>query len=180
MSKTDSLELGGIKEMEKMLYLLATFDNETSKKIDDIQQKIKDIGIIDKQTPNIPNHITLTCYKPEDIDKVKKLFYDICLNTKSFNLDFDHIGLFGMRVMFLAPRVNYDLLKLYDSLNKNATHDSKEWTAHSTILISEEEDIIKVLPIVALNFKLINAKIEGISLYEFFPTKLISTYKLKT
>lgn len=164
---------------EKFLYLIATFDEETSKRMKEIECILNEAGIVGKQTPNIPYHITLTCYDTGREDEVKKLLQDVCTKTKSFDLSFNHIGLFGLKVMFLAPDVNYELLELYKNLDKDCIKGSKGWTAHATILIDEAENILKALPLVAQNFQQLNARVKSVSLYEFFPIRFIAEYNLQ-
>lgn len=159
---------------EKTLYLLATFDEETSKRVNEIQHIISEASIADMQTPNLPRHITLTCFDTSRENEIKKLLQDVCAKTKSFGLTFNHIGLFGLNVMFLAPNVNYELLDLYRSFDKDSIRDGRGWTAHMTILLGDDENIQKALPLIAKNFQQLNARVVSVSLYEFFPTRFIT------
>jgi 2'-5' RNA ligase len=111
-------------------------------------------------------------------DDVKQLLQDKCSKSKSFDLSFNHIGLFGLEVLFLAPDVNSELLELRKNCVTDYIKDKNEWTAHTTILIDEAENIQKALPIVAHNFQQLNARVESVSLYEFFPTRFIAKYSL--
>lgn len=158
---------------EKFLCLIATFDTETSKRMKEIERIVNEAGIIGKQTPDLPHHITLGYFDTSREDEIKQLLQDICAKTKSFDLTFNHIGLFGLKVMFLAPDVNYELLELHKNFNRNSIKSSKGWTAHATILIDEAENIQKALPLVSQNFQQLNATVESVSLYEFFPTRFI-------
>ena len=81
--------------------------------------------------------------------------------------------------MFLAPDVNYELLELHKNFDINRIKSSEGWTAHVTILIDEDNNIQKALPLVAQNFQQLNARVECVSLYEFFPTRFIAEYNLK-
>ncbi|MDF2592354.1 MAG: 2-5 ligase [Clostridia bacterium] len=164
---------------EKFLCLIATFDKETSKRMKEIEHIIYEAGIVGKQTPDIPHHITLAYFDTSREDEIKQLLQDVCAKTKSFDLAFNHIGLFGLRVMFLAPDVNYQLLELHKSFDKDCIKNSSGWTAHATILIDEAENIQKAIPLVAQNFQELNARVEGVSLYEFFPTRFIAEYSLQ-
>ena len=44
---------------DKFLCVMAQFDIETEQKLKELQQILKDNGFVGKQTPNLPNHITL-------------------------------------------------------------------------------------------------------------------------
>lgn len=163
---------------EKFLCLIATFDEETSKRMKEIEHIINEAGIVGNQTLDIPHHITMAYFDTSREDEIKQLLQDVCSKTKSFDLAFNHIGLFGMKVMFLAPDVNYQLLELHKSFDKDCIMNSTGWTAHATILIDEPEIIQKALPLVAQNFEELNARVESVSLYEFFPTRFIAECKL--
>ena len=164
---------------EKFLCLLATFDEETSRRMKEIEQIINQEGIIGKQTPNLPHHITLASFDISQEDEVKQLLQVICSKTESFNLEFNHIGLFGLKVLFLAPDVNYELLELHKNFDRFEIKNSRGWTAHATILIDDAENIQRALPIVAQNFQQLKAKVQSLSLYEFFPTRFIAKYTLR-
>ena len=81
--------------------------------------------------------------------------------------------------MFLAPDVNFELLNMFQNLNKNAIIDDRGWTAHATILINNEDEVMKAIPIASKCFEGIEGRITGLSLYEFFPTRHIADYRLK-
>lgn len=163
---------------DKFLCLIATFDEGTSKQMKEINQILNNAGIIGKQTPNLPHHITLGYFDTNLENEIKQQLEEVCAKTKSFDLSFNHIGLFGLKVLFLAPDVNYELLELHKNFDKDCIKDNQGWTAHTTILIDEAENIQKALPIVAQNFQRLNGKVESVSLYEFFPTRFIAKYTL--
>lgn len=164
---------------EKFLCLMATFDDESSKRINDIEQAIKETGIAGKQTPNLPPHITLASFDISSEAEVKQKIQKVTNEIESFNLSFNHIGLFGLKVMFLAPDVNYELLELHKQFNDISIKSDRGWTAHVTVLIDDSKNIQKALPLVAQNFKQIKARVESLKLYEFFPTRFIGEFNLK-
>lgn len=164
---------------DKLLYAIAVFDEETLKYMEGIQNVIKEAGIAGQQTPGIPHHITLASYDTSREEEIKELLEEVCSKTRSFDLAFNHIGLFGLRVMFLAPDVNYELLELHNKLDKSSIPDSRGWTAHVTLLIDEDQNIQKAIPLAAQNFGYFKARIESVRLYEFFPSRFIGEYKLQ-
>ena len=164
---------------EKFLCIIATFDKETSKRMREIYHTLTEAGIIGKQTTDLPHHITLAYFDTSHEDEIKELLQEVCGRTKSFDLYFNHIGLFGLKVLFLAPNVNYELLELHKDLDSDGIKSSEEWTAHTTILIDEAEIIQKALPLVAQSFKQLNGRVESVSLYEFFPTRFIAKFSLQ-
>jgi 2'-5' RNA ligase len=164
---------------DKFLCVIATFDEDTSKQMKEIEFAIKELGISGKQTQDVPHHITLEYFDTSQEEVIKQLLNEVASNTKAFYLNFNHIGLFGLNVLFLAPDVNYELLELYCRFKRESSDTNHNWTAHATLLIDEEENIQKALEIVAKKFKHLGSKVEKLSLYEFFPTKFIAEYKLQ-
>lgn len=162
---------------DKFLCVMAQFDIETEQKLKEIQQILKDKGFVGKQTPNLPNHITLGSF---DILKEAMIIEKIKMVSKQFHkfdIKLNNIGLFGLNVLFIAPSVNHELLNLQENFNEDFA-DGLGWTPHTTMLIDDQETILKALPYVAENFKSFTGRIEAISLYEFWPTRFILEEKL--
>lgn len=80
-------------------------------------------------------------------------------------------------VLFIAPSVNNELFYLQQCFNLNRL-DQLSWVAHTTMLIDEPEQVQKAIPILAKSFNSFIARIERISLYEFFPARFIAEEKL--
>ena len=76
--------------------------------------------------------------------------------------------------------MNFELLNLEKALFNDCGNGVHNWTDHATLLIDEPEKILQAIQIVTETFQPFAAKIESLSLYEFFPARLISRYKLST
>lgn len=162
---------------DKFLCVMAQFDIETEQKLKEIQHILKDKGFVGKQTPNLPNHITLGSF---DISQEAMIIEKIKVVSKQihkFEIKLNNIGLFGLNVLFIAPSVTHELLNLQQHFNQDFA-DGLGWTPHTTMLIDNQETILKALPYVAENFKSFTGRIEAISLYEFWPTRFILEEKL--
>ena len=162
----------------KALYLLAQFDDETQDILSSYYETLQHHGLIGKQTKNIPYHFTLGC---KDINCEKQLINqmsEICTQTEIIDICLAHPGLFGLNVLFIAPNMNFELLKLQHRFFENCGYGCHLWTPHATILLDDQENILKALPIVSENFKPFRAQIISIGLYEFFPTRCIKEFKL--
>jgi 2'-5' RNA ligase len=162
---------------DRFLCVMAQFDIETEQKLKEIQKILKDNGFVGKQTPNLPNHITLGSF---DISQEAMIIEKIKMVSKQFNkfdIKLNNIGLFGLDVLFIAPSVNHELLNLQQHFNQYFA-DGLGWTPHTTMLIDNQETILKALPYVVDNFKSFTGRIESISLYEFWPTRFILEEKL--
>ena len=77
----------------------------------------------------------------------------VCAKTKAFDIGLTHIGLFGLRVLFLAPTVTTQLLDLYKDLAPcaeiNACHN---WVPHATVFMDDPNNIQTAILIVAQSF----------------------------
>ncbi|WP_346961864.1 2'-5' RNA ligase [Clostridium sp.] len=162
---------------DKFLCVMAQYDKETELKLKEIQKLLLNNGFVGKQTPNLPNHITLGSFDISQEELVKEKVRRVSEQVHGFDIKLNNIGLSGLDVLFIAPSVNYELLNLHQYFN-NDYADGFGWTAHTTMLIDDHETIQKALPYVADNFRSFNGKIESISLYEFSPTRFILEEKL--
>lgn len=162
---------------EKLLYALATFDDETAAHIKQLEHILNENGITGRQTPEIPHHITLGCYEPDKEAEIKRLVQEVCAGARSFEVSLAHIGLFGLDVLFLTPIMNESLLDLFRCFH-GGNPDVGNWTPHATLLIDDAEAILKALPLAAAHFKPRKARVTGVSLYEFFPARFITACPL--
>ena len=58
---------------EKFLCLIATFDEEAAKRMKEIEHTLYEAGIVGKQTPNLPHHITLAYFDTSFENEAKQL-----------------------------------------------------------------------------------------------------------
>jgi 2'-5' RNA ligase len=148
---------------------MAGYDEITEKNLASIQNELYNVGFVGTHTKNLPQHITLGTFPLEKEAEIKTLIKRIAEVTESFDITFNHIGIFGgSNVLFIAPDPNVRLLNL-----KEYFGDSYDWTPHSTMLIDEPNKVFDALPIVANKFSAFQGKVENIHLYEFGPTRHI-------
>lgn len=161
----------------KFLCVMAQYDEETEQKLKKIQKILLDNGFKGKQTPNLPNHITLGTFEISEEEILKEKIKRVSNNFQSFDIKLNNIGLFGLDVLFIAPLVSHELLSLQQYFSSKYA-DDLDWTAHTTMLIDIPDVIQRALPLLAENFKGFRGRIESISLYEFWPTRFIMEEKL--
>lgn len=161
----------------KFLCVMAQYDEETEQKLKKIQKILLDNGFKGKQTPNLPNHITLGTFEISEEEILKEKIKRVSNNFQSFDIKLNNIGLFGLDVLFIAPLVSHELLSLQQYFSSKYA-DDLDWTAHTTMLIESSDVIQRALPLLAENFKGFRGRIESISLYEFWPTRFIIEEKL--
>ena len=165
--------------MDKKLYILAELDNDTQNVIKKYEKIIFDNGFVGDQTKDIPYHITMGEYPIECENDLKILLDKIYLEYKEFNISYSGFGLFKLNVLYLNPCMNIKLIELYNFVNKINSYKDNDLSAHTTLYIDEPENVINILPKIVENSEKINGKIKYISLYEFFPKRLIKRIELK-
>ncbi len=155
----------------RFLCVMAGYDETTEEYLRGIQQKLYDGGYTGEHTKNLPQHITLGTFEVEREEEIKELVRIAANETKEFSITFNHVGIFGgAKVLFIAPDRNRDLLELKEKFG-----DSLNWTPHTTMLIDQPERIYEAIPLVMENFKAFEGKVTSLHLYEFWPTRFIST-----
>lgn len=158
----------------KLLCVMAGYDDDTEKYLSEIQNKLYEKGFRGTHTKDIPQHITIGTFDIEKEDELVNLLNSIAQNTNSFDITFNHIGIFnGSEVLFVAPDANRNLIEL-----KQMFEDSIDWTPHTTMLIDEPDVIFKAMPIVLDSFESFKGKIDKVYLYEFWPANEILSVNL--
>lgn len=156
---------------DKALYVLAGFDDESEKRLSDLQNKLYKCGFTGTQTKNIPMHITLGSFPTDKEAELTEQLERLAKETESFEIVFSHVGLFaGSKIMFIAPNTGEKLLAL-----KKNFGESPAWTSHTTMLIDEPEVIAEALPVIMKEFASFGGRVTTLHLYEFFPTRHILT-----
>lgn len=163
---------------EKLLYVMAQLDPVTCEKMRSIDRLLCKLGIEVKKPPKVPYHITLGSFPVSQEDQIKRLVEDVCKGVRRFSLSYNHIGLFGLNVLFFGPDVNEQLLQLQQPFEEKRIrlHD---WTAHTTLMMDEPDVILRALPVVTEQFTSLHATVDSVSLYEFWPSRLITECRLE-
>jgi 2'-5' RNA ligase len=164
--------------LDKKLYLITELDDESQIEIKKIEKIIIENGLIGKQTKDIPYHITLCSFSVDMENYLNNLMEKLCKIFKKININFSSLGLFGLNVLFMNPNLNIELIEIYNYVKEKSFEKDRDLAAHLTLIIDEPENIIKILPKIAENYKGLNGKIKYISLYEFFPMRFIKRIEL--
>ena len=158
----------------KLLCVMAGYDEDTEKYLSEIQIKLFEQGFKSTQTKNIPQHITIGTFDIEKEDELINILNSISQKIKSFEITFNHIGIFnGSKVLFVAPDTNKNLIEL-----KEMFDDNIDWTPHTTMLMNEPDVIFEAMPFVLDNFNSFRGKIDKVYLYEFWPANEILSINL--
>ncbi len=140
---------------------------------------LKTAGFAGTQTQGIPHHLMMASFDPAREEEINHMLQQVCGTTPCFSLPFHHIGLFGLKVLFLAPDVNAELLSLHQKLSLGQPDGENGWSAHATLLIDEPEAILKALPIVADHFKGFTAEVKVSPSMSFFRPALSRNTRFK-
>ncbi len=170
----------GGESLDRYLCVLATFDEEARKRIEGMNQRLREAGFTGRQTLGIPPHITLHSYPFTDREEVTAQVENAARSSAAFSVDFRSLGLFGLEVLFLAPDANYHLLDIHEELAKGSIESTRGFTPHATLLIEDPKVILQALPIVAEGFQGFSARVSHLQLFSFFPATLHGVYPLKT
>jgi 2'-5' RNA ligase len=168
------------KMPEKHIFVLAQYDLDTQRRLDDLYQVLINHGFIGTQTKGIPYHITLGTFHPEDEAEVVQRAQAAACVTKAFSLRLSYIGLFGLDVMFIAPAARHALLRLHhEILPSGGSADEHPWVAHTTLLMDKPDTIHRAIPVAAAHFTPFEAQVIKLGVYEFFPEREIGEYPLQ-
>ncbi len=158
----------------KFLCVLAEYDRETQRRVEELRQRLCAAGFTGRQTQGIPHHITMGTFPIAEKETVRRLTKEAAAQNGPFSVNFSHLGVFGGgNVLFLAPDVNRELLACREHFG-----DSAAWTPHTTLLIEDPSEICRAMPLALEAFEEFRGRVESLSLYEFFPAGLICRYTL--
>ena len=164
---------------DKRVYLLAQFDAATEQRLTGIYEELARAGYVGQQTPGVPYHFTMGSFPVEREAGVLERAREVCRRTNAFDINLSHIGLFGLRVLFIAPAMNGALLSLRNALvPEEPATGCHEWVAHATLLMDEPDIIHGAIPVVARHFEPFQARVVSVGIYEFFPARFIEHCRL--
>ena len=163
----------------KALYVLAGYDDETEKRLSEIQKRLYEQGFSGVQTKDIPMHFTMGSYAPAKEAELKERLQRIAGTHKAFTAEFNHVGLFRLPandVLFVAPEVGREMLSLKDEFADS--EDEFSWSPHTTILIDSPEVIQKATQLVLKELPIPKGSVTVLHLYEFWPARHILSVRL--
>jgi 2'-5' RNA ligase len=159
-------------ENKKFLTVMAVFDNETQKKLAQMQSKIIEQVGNGTQTMGIPFHLTLGSYPTEKQDELVFRIKEIASSTTSFEVSLIRYNTFSDKVLFLEPTVPQELLRLRGCFECDYAN-GYDWVPHATLFCGEAVEIQRAKGLLPQISEPMNTRIVGIELGEFFPPKKI-------
>ena len=162
---------------DKFLTVFAVFDDITQRKLKTLQDEVISLGCLGTQTMGIPFHISLGSFEVEREQELIAKIKEVCSQKGEFAISLNKVNHFGNKVLFIEPEDSIKLRELHDLFDGNFA-DGLPWHAHTTIFCDREERVIEAKECLNNIFQPINAKITGIQMGEFFPTRMIIAEKL--
>lgn len=172
--------MGVIWMDEKRLFLLALPDEATERSLTDVHAALLGAGICDSPEPEFPFHLTLADFALEDEQAALERAREVCAKTPAFDLQLSNIGMFGLKVLFIAPAPNRELLALHDALMPEAEAvGAHQWVPHITMMLDmPEESVLDAVKLVADAFVPAAAHFSRVAAYEFAPARLVGVFDL--
>lgn len=159
---------------EKFITVMAIFDGETQKKLEELNVLMKEKFGEDGKTQGIPYHISLGSYAPEDTEMIVERIKRVAGETKSFTVIFEGLQHFGNVVRFIKPQMSEELMNLHLHFDSDYANGYPEWAAHATVYIHKQPTELELTDALQEKLEALKeARIVGIELGEFFPAKFI-------
>ena len=163
---------------DKFLTVFAIFDEDTQKLLQEHQNAIFDLGLKGTQTMGIPFHLTLGSFPVELENELKARIKEVCAKYSSFYIPLARVNHFNNVVLFAEPEVNEELMTLHNLFDNNYANGFP-YHPHATIFCGSPEEVELAKTEFTKRFIPINAKIVGIEMGEFFPTRMIISEPLQ-
>lgn len=165
---------------EKRLYLLALPDEETDRSLTAIHAALRGAGICANSETDFPFHLTLADFAISQEAEALQRAQEVCSRTPAFELQLTHLGLFGLKVLFIAPAPTLELLALHRALTPDTpAADAHSWVPHITMMLDmPEEAVLEAVKVVTDTFTPRTAHFSRVAAYEFSPEKRVETLEL--
>ena len=165
---------------EKRLFLLALPDEQTDRALAALHAAVQAAGICGHSGPDFPFHLTLADFALSEEEDALRRARAVCARTPAFELQLSNLGLFGLKVLFIAPAPSLELLTLHNALAPAApAAGAHSWVPHITMMLDmPEDDVLEATKAVAEAFTPMTAHFSRVAAYEFFPEKLVDTFTL--
>lgn len=163
-------------KQEKFLTVFAVFDDDTQQKLKALQDRVLSLGHAGTQTMGIPFHVSLGSFPVEKERELIARIKDACSQNSGFEINLVKVNHFNNRVLFIEPEENKKLRCLHELFDGNYA-DGFPWHAHATIFCGSEQQVTEAKDCLNEIFNPLTAKIIGIQMGEFFPTRMITEEK---
>lgn len=172
---------------DKTLCIMGLFDQAAEEAFGALSVALSKRGFpAEEQTP----HVTFGIYEGVDQEDFLDWVSHIASNQRQLDLNFSHIGIFTPGICVAEPCANLGLLQLHRNLHAKYDQDcseknclfslkAKSWVPHTTLAVSEPEQLAAILPVLMEIFKPIDATITKLMVTEYPPMKRVREFPLK-
>lgn len=174
--KKENVESG--KMAEQFLTLMADLDRDSQNLMSEWDSALKNAGFIGGQAQDLPFHISLTTFQPEQERMAIQRMEEVAGTFPPIQVHISHIGIFAPgNVLFGGPERNANLELLYAACERNP-NPQRPWTPHVTVLIDEPETVCTALPLFLKVFHPFVGTITRLHLCAFWPMREIAAVDL--
>lgn len=173
---------------DKIYYLMALFDEQTNQRIEEIH---RELSVHEIPSTSLLPHLTFGSWTNINELELCDWLEQVCSNQKQIEVNFNHLGLFSLKVAFLAPHVSEELMKFHSHIHErfeeycgemgyNYTAKSQNWVPHATLVFQDEsETVLKSLPVITKQFSPFKGKLISLLLCEYNTMTEIKRYSLQ-
>ncbi|MDE6660970.1 MAG: 2'-5' RNA ligase family protein [Anaeroplasmataceae bacterium] len=159
---------------DKFLTVYAVLDEETQKTLTHLQNEILNAFPNGTQTMDIPFHISLGSFPVEMEEELVERMRNLSYHSNPSPIELMGMDHFNHQVIFVKPTLTEDLKTLHQAFLGNYS-DGFPWVPHITLYCGKEEEGKEILK--QFSFSKASAKIVGLEIGEFFPTRIIENFK---
>lgn len=171
---------------DQVYYVMALFDEETNKKIRTIHEELSLNHIT---SSSILPHLTMGAWVNVDEDALCDWLEKKCEQQHQLEINFNHVGIFSLKVAFISPYVSQELLEFHQAIHEkfeescgdigyNYSFKSNSWIPHTTLVSGEDEVVLKSLPIISETFKPFIGRITSLFLCEYNSMREVKIFYL--
>lgn len=161
-------------QKKKFITVMAILDEDAQHRIQSIRNGFLAKYGEDAHMPPVPFHITLGSYPVEDTEEIVRRIREVAGSTAVFPVRFAGQGHFSHTVRFLTPEIDDALLQLHNHFDSDYANGYPGWMPHVTVY-RHPAPMQAEWPA----YDLLDAKIVGIELGEFFPARFITRAALR-
>lgn len=159
-------------KQKEFLTVMAVLDEETQRKMTELQQKIISSGLKGTQTMGIPFHLSLGSFPTDREKELTERIIRIAPAVRKFSVLLKQWNTFGFRVLFAEPEITDELVALHALFDGNYA-DGFPWQPHCTLFCGEESEVRQALSLVEDAAFPIHTEITAIEMGKFFPPRFI-------
>lgn len=169
-----------VAKHEEFIAVMAVLDEDTQKKLQALRNALICAYGPDTETADLPFHITLGSYAPEDEAVTVSRIRALAAASAPVSIRFSGLKLVGTNVRYMAPVLDKGLKQLHSHFDSDYANGYPDWLPHASVY-RHALPAGETLPeeIVAMAEKIRDARITALELGAFGPLRHICRAKLE-